>query len=37
MLHRFWRADDGERPQVQGWGLWLIVALFGLWMFWLRR
>jgi hypothetical protein len=37
MLWRFWRADADERTRMQGWGLWLIVALFGLWLLWARR
>lgn len=37
MLWRFWRADADERTRVQGWGLWLAVAIVGLWWLWLRR
>ncbi|MFO1220710.1 MAG: hypothetical protein U1E89_20270 [Burkholderiaceae bacterium] len=38
MLYRFWRADDDEpRQRAQGWSLWLIVAVFAVWMLLIRR
>lgn len=37
MLWRFWRADADEHTPGQGWGLWLIVGMFALWMMVFRR